>query len=160
MESTELTIYTVNGMDFPLQHYGVKGMKWGVRRNRNAVNKDYTAKQRKHDRTFYGKGGEKRINKRLNEGHGLRGARHYEAERKEKNEKLKRVAKKGAKKVANVMSTIGTYYMIDQVFYGGAGTRIVKETAVQTGRAAITGILMAMGRTDIKWYDKQGWRVG
>lgn len=147
-------------MQDELQHYGVKGMKWGVRRNRNAVNKSYSAKQRKQDRAFYGQGGEKRINKKLNEGHGLRGARHYEAERKERNEKRKRIAKKGAKKVANLLSTVGTYYMIDQVFYNGAGTRMAKEAAVQTGRAAITGILMAMGRTDIKWYDKQGRRVG
>lgn len=28
----ESTIYTVDGRDFELQHYGVKGMKWGVRR--------------------------------------------------------------------------------------------------------------------------------
>lgn len=141
-----------------LTHYGVKGMKWGVRRNR--VNKDYSAKQRKQDRAFYGKGGEKRINKKLNEGHGLRGARHYEAERKERGEKMKRIAKKGAKKVGKALSTVGTYYIIDQVFYNGAGTRIAKEAIVQTGRAAVTGILMAMGRTDIKWYDKRGRRVG
>lgn len=147
-------------MNTELQHYGVKGMRWGVRRDRNRVNKSYSAKQRKQDRAFYGKGGEKRINKKLNDGHGLRGARHYEAERKEKNEKRKRIAKKGAKKVASLLSTVGTYYMIDQVFYNGAGTRIAKEAAVGVGRAAITGILMAMGRTDIKWYDKQGRRVG
>ena len=28
----ESTIYTVNGRDFELKHYGVKGMKWGVRK--------------------------------------------------------------------------------------------------------------------------------
>lgn len=28
----ESTIYTVNGKEFELQHHGVKGMKWGVRK--------------------------------------------------------------------------------------------------------------------------------
>lgn len=31
----ESTIYTVDGKDFELQHYGVKGMKWGRRRYQN-----------------------------------------------------------------------------------------------------------------------------
>lgn len=30
--SMESTIYTVNGQEFELKHYGVKGMKWGVRK--------------------------------------------------------------------------------------------------------------------------------
>jgi hypothetical protein len=30
----ESTIYTVNGKEFELQHYGVKGMKWGRRKAR------------------------------------------------------------------------------------------------------------------------------
>ena len=30
----ESTTYTVNGKDFELQHHGVKGMKWGVRKKK------------------------------------------------------------------------------------------------------------------------------
>lgn len=29
-------IYTVDGREFELQHYGIKGMKWGVRKARKA----------------------------------------------------------------------------------------------------------------------------
>ena len=141
-----------------LRHNGVKGMKWGVRRN--LVNKSYTAKQRKQDRAFYGKGGESRINKKLNEGHGLRGARHYEAERKERSEKLKKKAKKGAKAVAGTLSKIGSAYVTDQLFFGGAGTRAAKQAVKTVGMATITAVKMAGGAYDIKWYDKAGNRVG
>ena len=62
-----------------LAHYGVKGMKWGVRRRRN---ENYTDKQRKQDRAIYGRGAERRVNKRMNQGYGIKGARAYEADRK------------------------------------------------------------------------------
>ncbi len=61
-----------------LQHYGVKGMKWGVRKKRNP---NYTEKQRQRDRQFYGRGGERRINSKLNKGYGIQSARNYESDR-------------------------------------------------------------------------------
>lgn len=65
-------------MSEELRHYGVKGMKWGVRKNRNP---NYTEKQRQRDRQFYGKGGERRINSKLNKGYGIQSARNYESDR-------------------------------------------------------------------------------
>ena len=38
----------LNTRNTELFHYGVKGMKWGVRRKRNEHNKNYTDKQRKN----------------------------------------------------------------------------------------------------------------
>ena len=42
-----------------LYHFGVKGMKWGIRRS-DTYNESYTRKQRKYDRTMYGNSSEKK----------------------------------------------------------------------------------------------------
>lgn len=75
-------------------------------------------------------------------------------------EKARNAAIKAAAKGAKAASKLALYSAIDDVFYGGVGKKIAKETLVQTGRAATTAVLMAMGRYDIKWYDKYGRRVG
>lgn len=135
-----------------LYHYGVLGMKWGHRKASSSANSGYSSKQRKRDRAFYGNRGEKRINKKLNQGHGLQGARHYEVERRERREKTKKTLKKGARKTAKIMSTIGTMYVTDQLFYGGAGTRFAKQAATNAGRAVVNTVLKANGHTNIHWY--------
>ena len=112
-----------------LYHYGVKGMKWGVRRKRNEHNKNYTDKQRKNDRALYGDRAEKRINRKLNEGYGLRGARHFEVERKERSEKRKKVAKKAIRTIGSAAVTVGSAWAYDQIFMGGMGTRAVTGLA-------------------------------
>ena len=136
-------------MNNELYHYGVKGMKWGHRKS-NAVNKNYTAKQRKQDRAFYGSRGEKRINKKLNQGHGLRGARHYEAERKERNAKRKKMVQKGVRRATKVLGTIGSLYITDKVFYGGAGTKSVKYVGKKAAQKAISSIGKMRG-IDVTW---------
>jgi hypothetical protein len=64
-----------------LVHYGVKGMKWGVRRAElNKTNPNYTKGQRDYDYRKRGvsRGGIKRINRRLNKGQDLETARKNE----------------------------------------------------------------------------------
>lgn len=64
-----------------LVHYGVKGMKWGVRRAELAKdNSNYSRGQRDHDRRKRGvsRRGVKRINKRMNKGQDLETARKNE----------------------------------------------------------------------------------
>ena len=143
-----------------LYHYGVKGMKWGIRRDRkpsSSYNKNYTEKQRKSDRTFYGQGAEKRINKRLNKGHGLKSARHIEVQRRDKREARKKTAKKIARKglraAGRALTTIGSMLITDQVTTGGAGRKAVGTMAKAAGRAAVSAYMRRHGHENIRWYN-------
>ena len=87
-----------------LIHYGVKGQKWGRRNWQNYdgsytvagrqhygigerrkagsyQNKNYSVKQRSRDLSIYGRGGVKRINRSMNKGNSISGARSQEATR-------------------------------------------------------------------------------
>ena len=75
-----------------LYHYGISGQKWGIRRWTNSdgtlneagkdrYNKNYSEGQRKRDESIYGKGGVRRINRAMNKGMPISGARTKEAER-------------------------------------------------------------------------------
>lgn len=58
--------------DPELYHFGIRGMKWGVRKARTAGlkkrNTNYSDKQIVADHIMYGKGGVRRINQRMNKG--------------------------------------------------------------------------------------------
>lgn len=118
-----------------LMHFGVKGMKWGVRKKTyNDSNKNYSDKQRKRDTALYGKGGEKRINKRLNEGHSIQGARHYEVKRREKKENIRKNAKKAGKMIKKGMQLAyaakikyNNMRLTDAIFYNGAGSKLINN---------------------------------
>jgi hypothetical protein len=57
-----------------LVHYGVKGMKWGVRRN-NTLNSGYTSYNRKADKKVVGRRGVKQISRRMDKGQNYNTAR-------------------------------------------------------------------------------------
>lgn len=92
-----------------LYHFGIKGMKWGVRRYQNedgsltsagkkryssdSWNKNYSVTQRRRDQRMYSRGAVKRINKEMNRyGETLQGARSYEADRINSTRRSARVA--------------------------------------------------------------------
>jgi hypothetical protein len=53
-------------MTYSLEHHGVKGMHWGIRKE--DIHPRYSSSQQANDRATYGTGAVRRINKRMHEG--------------------------------------------------------------------------------------------
>lgn len=65
-----------------LEHFGVKGMKWGVHKKRSEPrNKNYTSYNRRNDSFKYGDRGVKRINRSMNKGKTYEQAAKHEQNR-------------------------------------------------------------------------------
>lgn len=126
-----------------LAHYGVKGMKWGVRKRINSYranrqakkqaiaderasnraagnhrkgtyNKNYTSRQRSDDYIDYGLAGERRISRDMDKGKTLSEARRSEARRKA---------------VKGVALTTSSMLLYDQIFMGGDLLKGVNKVA-------------------------------
>lgn len=69
-----------------LAHHGVKGMKWGVHKNGEAISAhpDYTKSHQRLDREDVGNAGARRINKRMHAGQSHAEARKAEFSRRAK----------------------------------------------------------------------------
>lgn len=169
-------------MEKELYHHGVKGMRWGVRRyqkkdgsltlagkNRyvrdamNTARKDSVNESRASGR--YNKiGGLHKANQEANIAAKKAGKQARKDLAESKKPRKESTTKKNTAKIvakgAEVASKMLMASVVDDVFYGGVGKKIAKETIIQTGRAAVTAFEMARGGYDIKWYDKYGRRVG
>lgn len=176
MESTEL------------MHYGVKGMKWGVRKRyynsdgslndrgvKKYAKKGYAQDSFRSNKTVAGKAWDAYTG-----AHKMHASVKYDMSSKKQNreraekyladkekshksptkKKIAKAAAKGAKATAGCLAKVGQAYVTDQLFFGGYGTAAAKEAIRGIGMATITAYTMARGGYDIKWYDKQGRRVG
>ena len=145
-----------------LCHYGVKGMRWGVRRAKTssgdgAKNSPSIAKKAVNKFVNSKRGSKYKLNsdpeKERNEIEGNVPKKQRAIERVKKKV-TKESAQKAVLKGARVAGKLATASMVDDIFYGGAGKKIAKETVKQTGRAVVTAYTMANGGYDIHWYDK------
>lgn len=149
----ESTTYIVNGQRFELQHHGVKGMKWGVRKARKEYAELDKAKgiykhaKKSYNRAFnYAAGQAKgfslsRVRRAQNDAawndaksHAERldkAKKQYKAQKKAVRENAPVAAKleRGGKAVGKGLAVVGGMYLADQVYFGGAGSRAAK-TAV------------------------------
>jgi len=94
-----------------LIHYGVLGMRWGVSRSeaqlkRSRKNKDYSDQQRKRDRQIYGRGGERRVNKKMNKGDRVSVARGSEKTRRDRVMGKNKYARQAGKVTGAVTSIV------------------------------------------------------
>ena len=166
MESTEL------------MHYGVKGMKWGVRKATKSskpltdrqikkyAKKGYTQDSFRSNKTVGGK-----IWDAYTGAHKTMAAAKYETSSKQQNRERaekyladrktsrKKKAVKAGEASAKALAKVGQAYVTDQLFFGGMGTKVVKQTVQAMGIVTISAWKAAHGATDIHWYDKQGRKI-
>lgn len=155
-------------MDDELYHYGVKGMKWGVRRERKKqglltqaqikryAKKGYAEDSYKSNQTVVG-----RMTDKITGTHKLAGKIKYEQSSNKQNEarakkylkdapeRRAEAVKKSAKTVATAITALTTAYAVDEIVNDG----IVRNTLKSAGRAAVTSILKSTGSDYVRWYD-------
>ncbi len=148
-----------------LRHYGVPGMKWGVRRYQNKDGGLTSAGKKR-----YGEGRPSKLDrdrakaaKKLERAKTKRGREKAQADvdrlAKAKPESYAKAHSVSAR-VNTAMTKIGALYLGDQIFNDGRGTRAAIQAVKGIGMATITAYTMARGGYDIKWYDKYGRRIG
>lgn len=135
-----------------LQHWGIKGMKWGVRRYQNEdgtlteagkkrYSENYSSQQRIRDKKIYGEGAVNRINKRMLKGESIQSARHNEVVRKDRVTKAKKLGKTAAKSALVVGGAAAVATILKKKGFGDQTTQdILTEEVINVGRQVINNL--------------------
>lgn len=139
-------------MQNEIKHFGIEGMKWGVRRYQNEdgtltpagkarYNANYSEQQRTRDKKLYGRGAVERINKRMNKGESIQSARHDEVVRRDRIESGKAIAKNVAKGalVIGGAAAVATY-LKRRGFGNSAADEVITEQVINIGRQIINAM--------------------
>ena len=165
----ESTIYTVNGMEFELQHYGVKGMKWGHRKAREEYAKlDKAGREYRRAGRMYRRAAKTALkNDVLTVGNAFAARKLKDIYKKEYNDAKKAykeqkknvranttAGQKAARAVTSALRAAGSLYVADVMLTGGAVTR----ATVKVGKAAVKSTLNKVGDQmfDYTLLDKDG----
>lgn len=140
-----------------IKRYAQKGYAQdSLKSNKTAIGKAYdayTGTHKQNARDAYERSSEKKNKARAERYLADKEARKQKAINKVKKHVDKEKVAKAVGKGAEVAAKAALMSATDDIFYGGAGKRIAKETIKQTGRAVVTAYTMANGGYDIRWYD-------
>ena len=111
------------------------------KRSRHAQASNYSEQQRTRDRKIYGKGAEKRINKRMLEGESIQSARHNEVIRKGRVDTAKKIGKTAAKGALVVGGSIAVTKYLKKQGFNTYQVDQLASTVINMGRHFINQIL-------------------
>lgn len=124
-----------------LCHSGVRGMKWGVRKSPQKAS-NYSSQQRIRDRKIYGKGSEKRVNKRMLAGESVQSARHNEVVRKARIENGKTLAKRVAEGALVVGGAAAVTAILQKNGFGkSVASDVLTNEVLGVGRTVVNTII-------------------
>lgn len=148
-------------MEYELYHYGIPGMKWGVRQARDA-SRDLDRKKSAYRRAKIARNrsvarGESSYEVIRKMDNYASAKNDYRNAKREFHENAPALAKieRGAGKATAALAAVGAMYIADKKLLGGVGTaaaKIAAESAVKViGMATITAFTAARGDSNIKW---------
>ena len=138
-----------------LVHYGIKGMKWGVRRYQNAdgsytdagrrrhrISDNYTEADARRDSKIYGDRGARRIGRRIERGYSLEGARAREDRRPKFRKSYSAMTDKELQRSVNRLNQEAQYKTMTK----STGRKFAEKLFAVTFTAAVVGAATKIGK--------------